>query len=150
MRTILALDLGTKTGWAIKTEIEEITSGSQSFHSKRHEGAGMRYLKFKRWLEQMIESNGITEVYYEEVRRHVGTDAAHVYGGLQSQLQVICVEKGIPFSSVPVGTIKKSATNKGNASKEQMVEAARQAGFDPKDDNQADAIHLLRYVLQPF
>lgn len=149
MTSILCLDLGTKTGWAINAD-GEITHGSESFATKRHEGAGMRLLKFKHWLERVVMVNNITEIYYEEIRRHLGTDAAHVYGAFQGQVQVLCVEKNIPFSSVPVGTIKKSATGKGNADKQQMIDAAVQKGFKPQDDNAADALHLLMYVMQPF
>lgn len=144
---ILALDLGTKTGWAIK-DSSGIKSGSKNFKTKRQEGAGMRYLKFRRWLDSI--KCGITEIHFEEVRRHAGTQAAHVYGGLMGTLTLWCEENKIPYSSVPVGTIKKAATGKGNASKEQMIEAAKNLGFNPEDDNEADAIHMLRYVMEPF
>lgn len=42
--TILALDLGTQTGWAIANPSGAITSGTQSFRPQRFEGGGMRYL----------------------------------------------------------------------------------------------------------
>jgi len=143
---ILALDLGTKTGWAATTIMDDIVSGVQDYSTKRHEGGGMRYLKFRRWLTE-IKQIGITEVYYEEVRQHAGTQAAHVYGGFQATLTAWCEHHEIPYQSIPVGTIKKFATGKGNASKEMMIESAREAGFDVSDDNEADAVHLLRYVL---
>lgn len=142
---ILALDLGTTTGFAYKHGIS-IKSGSISFKTKRHEGAGMRYLKFEKWLNTIKES-GIREVHFEEVRRHVGTDAAHVYGGFMAVLMKWCENNQIPYSSVPVGTIKRSATGRGNASKEEMIEAVKKAGFDPIDDNEADAIALLYCVI---
>jgi Holliday junction resolvasome RuvABC endonuclease subunit len=42
---------------------------------------------------------------------------------------------------VPVGTVKKTATGRGNASKEDMMAAARARwpGWEPVDDNEADA-----------
>ena len=144
--TILALDLGTKTGWAAKTS-SGIKSGVKDFSTKRNEGGGMRYLRFRKWLDSI--NNGITEIHYEEVRRHAGTQAAHVYGGLMGTLTAWCEENSIAYASVPVGTIKRAATGKGNASKEQMINAAIKSGFNPADDNEADAIHLLRYVTEP-
>ncbi len=48
--TILALDLGTTTGWALRTRDGAVTSGTQSFRPQRFEGGGMRFLRFKRWL----------------------------------------------------------------------------------------------------
>lgn len=144
---ILALDLGTKTGWAMKCG-SGIKSGSVNFGTKRNEGGGMRYLRFRRWLDSI--NKGITEIHFEEVRRHAGTQAAHVYGGLMGTLTAWCEENSIPYSSVPVGTIKRAATGKGNATKEQMIEAAKRRGFSPVDDNEADALALLGYVCEPF
>lgn len=145
MRTpILALDLGTTTGWAMRTPDGCIVSGSQSFKPQRFDGGGMRYLRFTRWLGE-VSPVVKTEVVYEEVRRHVGVDAAHAYGGFLSHLQSFCEQREFPYSGVPVGTIKKHATGKGNANKEQMVAAIRSWGYAPADDNEADAIALLRY-----
>jgi Holliday junction resolvasome RuvABC endonuclease subunit len=82
-------------------------------------------------------------VVFEEVRRHVGVDAAHAYGGFMGQLMAWCEHHQIPYQGVPVGTIKKHATGKGNASKDEMVASVRARGHNPADDNEADAIALL-------
>jgi hypothetical protein len=50
--TILALDLGTTTGWALRGSDGHITSGTESFRPQRFEGGGMRFLRFKRWLTE--------------------------------------------------------------------------------------------------
>lgn len=107
----------------------------------------MRYLRFRHFLSEFL-GHGLGLVVYEEVRRHLGTDAAHVYGGFQATLSAWCEDHVIPYKAVPVGTIKQFATGKGNAGKEAMIEAAIAAGFSPKDDNEADAIHLLRLTLK--
>ena len=39
--TILALDLGTTTGWALRGSDGSVTSGSESFRPQRFEGGGM-------------------------------------------------------------------------------------------------------------
>jgi Holliday junction resolvasome RuvABC endonuclease subunit len=142
--TILALDLGTQTGWALTSRDGSITSGSQSFKPQRFEGGGMRFLRFKRWLTDIKHCNdGIDQVVFEEVRRHVGVDAAHAYGGFMGQLTAWCEHHQIPYQGIPVGTIKKHATGKGNASKDEMVASVRARGHSPADDNEADAIALL-------
>jgi Holliday junction resolvasome RuvABC endonuclease subunit len=82
-------------------------------------------------------------VYFEEVRRHVGTDAAHVYGGLLAVLTAFCEERAIPYQGIPVGTIKKFATGRGTADKAAMLAAIRAKGYAPKDDNECDAVALL-------
>jgi len=55
-----------------------------------------------------------------------------------------CEENKIAYEGVPVGTIKKFTTGKGNAPKTAMVEAVRSWGYSPCDDNEADAIALFR------
>lgn len=146
MPSILALDLGTSCGWALLTLAGKTCSGVQSFKPGRFDGGGMRYLRFTRWLEEITA--GVDRVVFEEVRRHVATDAAHVYGGLMAHLTAFCEAHGIPYEGVPVGTIKKFATGKGNADKAAMIAAARARGFDPKDDNEADALALLHFVVE--
>ncbi len=147
--TLLALDLGTTTGWALRTPDGSTTSGSECFRPQRFEGGGMRFLRFKRWLEELRDhANGIGTLYFEEVRRHVSTDASHAYGGFLATLTAWCERHGIPYSGVPVGTIKKHATGKGNASKDDVLAAIRTAGFVPTDDNEADALALLRWALE--
>lgn len=146
MNRILALDLGTKTGFALNLN-DEINSGVQDFSPRRWDGGGMRFLRFKRWLEEIHLSTFFKEIYYEEVRRHRGTDAAHIYGGLQGILTSWCEERNVPYEAIPVGTIKKAATGKGNCNKQAMIDAAIAKGWNPRDDNEADALHLLDYVL---
>ncbi len=147
--SILALDLGTQTGWAVRDRDGAVTSGTESFKPQRFEGGGMRYLRFKRWLTEIKQScDGIEAVYFEEVRRHAGVDAAHAYGGFMAHLTAWCEHHQIPYQGVPVGTIKKHATGKGNASKDQMIGAVRLRGHAPADDNEADAIALLHWAIE--
>mgnify|MGYP002129749897 CR=1 FL=1 len=147
--TILALDLGTQTGWALTSRDGSITSGSQAFKPQRFEGGGMRFLRFKRWLTEIKQScDGIDCLHFEEVRRHVSTDAAHAYGGFLATLTAWCEHHQIPYQGVPVGTIKKHATGKGNADKAAMVAAVRARGFSPADDNEADAIAILLWAIE--
>jgi hypothetical protein len=141
--TILALDLGTATGWALRRPDGAILSGTASFKPGRYEGGGMRYLRFAQWLDS-LDAPGA--VYFEEVRRHAGTDAAHVYGGLLGTLSAWCERRGIPYAGVPVATIKRHAAGKGNADKAAMIAAMRTKGFNPADDNEADALAILSLI----
>lgn len=147
-RCILALDLGTTTGWALRSHEGLITSGTANFRPGRYDGGGMRYLRFTNWLTELDRLSGpIAAIWFEEVRRHAGTDAAHVYGGLMASLTSWGELRGIPYEGVPVGTIKRHATGKGNAPKQAMIDAARAKGFSPEDDNEADAIAVLLWAL---
>lgn len=150
LKTILALDLGTTTGWALRDQVGSITHGFVSFKPHRFEGGGMRFLRFKRWLTEIKATNehGIDAVYFEEVRRHLGVDAAHVYGGLMATLTSWCEHHQIPYEGVPVGTIKRHISGKGNASKDEVIKAVGELGFHVSDDNEADAIALLNLAIQ--
>ena len=109
----------------------------------------MRYLRFTNWLTELDRLSGpIAAIWFEEVRRHAGTDASHVYGGLMATLTAWAELRGVPYEGVPVGTIKRFATGKGNANKDAMIAAARARGFSPADDNEADAIAILLWALE--
>lgn len=145
---ILALDLGTRTGWALLDKDGSVRSGSESFAAKRHDGPGQRWLKFRAFLTETGRSTGeLHAVYYEEVKRHgPGVQAAHVYGGFVAHLQAWCEVNRVPLVPAGVGTIKKAWTSKGNASKAEMVAEAKARGFKVLDDNQADALAILFYA----
>ena len=145
---VLALDLGTTTGWAMRTMDGQFAHGFASFKPSRYEGGGMRYLRFKRWLGELRQlATDIHSIYFEEVRRHAGVDAAHVYGGLLATLTAWCEHHNLPYQGVPVGTIKRHATGKGNAGKDEVIQAMQALGHSVKDDNEADALALLHWAL---
>ena len=149
--TLLALDLGTTTGWALRAAEGQIAHGFVSLKSQRFEGGGMRYLRFRRWLTDMKATLAAPEgpgaVYFEEVRRHLGVDAAHVYGGLLATLTAWCEHHRIPYQGVPVGTIKRHATGRGNAGKHEVIAAMCALGHAVTDDNEADALAILHWAI---
>jgi crossover junction endodeoxyribonuclease RuvC len=113
---ILAIDIGTTTGWALGARDGSIRSGSQSFAAGRLDGPGARWLKFRAFLTETGRSAGeIHAVYYEDVKNHVGVLAAHAYGGFQAHLQYWCEINRIPCTPLGVGQIKKHWTGRGNA-----------------------------------
>lgn len=141
---LLAIDVGTTTGWARSSRAGIVTSGSQNFAPNRMEAPGQRWLKFRAFLnEQRQQAGEIHAVYYEDVKQHAGTLAAHVYGGFLACLEMWCAANNVPLRPVGVGAIKKHWTGKGNADKATMIDAARARGFRPKDSNEADALAIL-------
>jgi Holliday junction resolvasome RuvABC endonuclease subunit len=136
----LYIDIGTKMGYALTCAGEYKRSGTMNFYNQPGDGKGMRYLRFQRWLKTMPL---VKEVKYEVVLSHKGVYAAHVYGAFEGILQAWCEESGRTYEGIAVGTIKKAATGRGNASKEMMIAAARKAGYSPVDDNEADALCIM-------
>jgi len=147
-KTILALDLGTTTGWAIRGFDGLITSGTASFRPSRFDGGGMRFLRFINWLTELDRLSGpIATIWFEEVRRHTGTDAAHVFGGLMATLTAWAELRGVPYEGVPVGTWKRCLCGKGNASKSEVIEAVIANGFSPASSDEADALAILHWAV---
>jgi crossover junction endodeoxyribonuclease RuvC len=146
MTKILALDLGTQTGFAVGSEAHMV-SGHWNLKPGRFDGGGMRYVKFRARLDEIHAAYGLDQVYFEEVRRHQGVDAAHVYGGLMGTLTAWCEEKRVPYGGLPVGEIKKAFTNHGNASKAMIVAECEKRGFAPKTEDEADAIAIFHLAL---
>ncbi len=135
-------------GWAMQLAGGVIESGTISFRPSRYDGGGMRYLRFRGWLASVAsDAAGLEAIYFEEVRRHVGTDAAHLYGGFLATLTAWCEQNAIPYEGVPVGTIKRHITGKGNADKAAVFDAVRATGFNPCDENEADAIAILLWAI---
>ena len=137
---VLGLDPGTSFGFAVFSDGKLATFGEWNLKPKRHEGGGMRFVRLKAYLSELLDENKIDLIFYELVRRHAGTDAAHVYGGLLGAVTALAEERGLPYRGVPVGTCKKAFCGKGNASKQMMIdEASRRFGI-AVTDNEADAM----------
>ncbi len=123
-RTILALDLSTRTGWAVQTRSGSIASGVTEFRPGRFEGAGMAFLRFEKFLADLNRDAGpFDAVVFEEVRAHAGTLAAQVYGGFLAHLTAWCECKAAPYLGVPVATIKRHARSR-TASRRQYAHCA--------------------------
>lgn len=142
---ILAIDPGTHCGWAVRTAAGVPAFGVWDLGIKRHESPGMRFLRLRTQLNTVRDAFSVRLVAYEEVRRHAGVSAAHIYGGIVATVQAWCAEHGVEHVGIPVATIKRKATGKGNADKVAMVAAARRAWPEvmlDEDDNLADALWI--------
>jgi hypothetical protein len=145
---ILALDLGQRTGWAVRAADGKISSGTAEYRQDRWQGGGMKFLLFRRWLTELKNCVGELDlIVFEQVRRHASVDSSHAYGGWLAILTAWCEHHGIPYHGVSVGTIKRHVAGKGNADKAAVIDAVRKLGFQPADDNEADALALLLWAI---
>lgn len=141
---ILAVDPGTRCGWCVRYDDGRMDAGTWDLSPRRFEGGGMRFLRLRAHLSEILDRTKPEMVVFEEVRRHLGTDAAHVYGGIVAVLQEECERRTpkVPYHAIPVGTVKRTATGKGNADKARMLAAANarwKLALSARDDNEADA-----------
>ena len=159
MRRVLALDLGTNTGWATNAPIYAKTdkilgaahSGSFVFDG---EISGWRYLAFKQWLDYTLLEYKIDHIVYEETFSK-GAYAARILHGFLAMLQFTYAEryldedKRLTMAKVYATRLKKFATGNGHARKDLMISKYREKfGYLPADDDEADALWLLEYSKQ--
>jgi len=144
---ILALDLASVTGWA--TNVHGRRSGVVDFALKRGESPGMRFLRARAWLAELwcLFDGQIDVIVYEQAH-HRGGAATAVCVGLATELQAFAAQHNIETMPVHTATLKKFATGNGRSSKKDMVQAAMARGWEPQDDNEADAQLLLEYALE--
>jgi len=139
---ILALDMATKTGWAYMKNGDIIESGVQDFTKGRGETNGLMFWRFRKWLAELGSSMNPDLIAYE--RAHFrGGPATEIGVGMQTRAQEAAAKLEIPCAPIHTGTLKKFATGKGNAGKEEMsAEAEKCIGRTPLDDNEADAVMI--------
>lgn len=144
---ILALDLATKTGWALcdPTSAMPVVSGMWDFAIKRDESGGMRLIRLQSKLREL---EPINLVVFESVRSLRHANAVAVISEMVGIVKAWSLSIGAEFRGYAPPEIKKHATGKGNAKKPDMVIAARiLTGKDITDDNEADALCMLHLAI---
>ncbi|CAB3928767.1 hypothetical protein [Achromobacter deleyi] len=144
---ILALDLGTKLGWAVRARDGAVWHGTEVFTPRKSWTPGQRWLRARSFVTDLVVRHQVHAIAYEEVKRHAGTDAAHAYGAFLCLVQMVADSHRAALMPVGVGTIKKHWTGKGNADKAAMEAQARARGFRPESDNDADALAILHWAV---
>ena len=147
---ILAIDLGTHTGFAISAN-GMINSGSVDFSrykgckSKPADHIGGTFLSFDQWIKNMLPVFKIDCIAYESVMRWSSSDAAKTYGGLRGIMLARAAKANIPCLGYSVTHIKKFWTGKGTADKDAMVAETKKRFPDLplSGDNEADALALI-------
>ena len=181
---IITFDLGTKTGWAVKDDYLQV-SGTEilasakeiAMQAKAHKDrcCDIRFQRIQNLVQGYLPA---AIVAFEDVEFSTFTYQTQLWAGLRTALILACMGEENPpeIVAVPVGTLKKFATGRGNATKEmmaislaqqdptryfmgtitlprskpfeQIVKSCRTAsGSVCLDDNEVDAIHLLRYIM---
>lgn len=143
---ILAIDPAEKTGWATNAGNKDVEWGMWDFKLKRDENFAFKLIRFKAKLEEAIKKYKIDLLVFERVSG-VSSVAIMSHAKFVGVMEVMCTESGLPFKGYSAGEIKKHATGKGNAGKKEMLKKAiKDYGYRGKDDNEADAICLLKFA----
>jgi crossover junction endodeoxyribonuclease RuvC len=168
MKSILALDLGTKTGWAYRDAKGVISTGTWVLQTpeettaaallRRDRTLDMRvpvlYRKLKTfWEEVKVKQDfidGLDFLVFEDVQFSKFTQQTQLWSSLRAAVWLFCFNYGIARDCCPVATLKKFATGSGNAPKPVMIEAAKKLFPQIEmtfDDNAADALCLLQWAI---
>lgn len=159
---VIGIDPGTVCGWGVLSmDGDRVDSGAWDLSMRRGEGSGMPFVRLRSHLLALLSAHPKAIWAYELVERHVAyikgrgpqhnTYAAQQYGKIVGTMLGTIEEAGITlYVGVPVGTVKKRATGKGNAGKEAMVAAATSRWFAetsrPTED-EADALWVASAAL---
>lgn len=171
---VLALDLGTKTGWAL-LESGRITAGTwilgtpaEIANAKKlrlDRRCDPRFLQLNHNLKHLTKVVKLDWILFEDVQFSKGVMQAHLWASWRAAIWALAGES-IQIDCLATGKLKSFATGSGAADKHAMALALAR---DPRykldkggvydtltrghlDDNAIDAMHLLRWgihILRP-
>jgi hypothetical protein len=166
-RNVLALDLATKTGWAVFLQgVRE--SGTETFDVKRGAWPGSRYVRLWNFLKEKClvwhkdgQYTVVNLIVFEQNlgRFAKGQAQADISSKMIGTVEAFCARYRIPHIPVWPGTLKKWTSGDGRAKKPKMISFVIGRFFPhldleghaeltkTLDDNEADAIALLEYAL---
>jgi Holliday junction resolvasome RuvABC endonuclease subunit len=143
---ILALDPATHCGYAISKELY----GVWNLTAKRDESAGMRLIRLRSKLMEIIPSEHINLVVFERPGGRFKSSII-VQSEIQGQIKTVCEDFKVSYRAYSSKEIKKFATGKGNCGKPAMIKAAQEKlGYPGNDDNEADALWTLELAKSEY
>lgn len=141
---IVAFDLSlTRSGWAMQESHGVIVP-------PRGHDRGMRRIA---WIRDRVlqHADGADLVVLEGYSYGSKGSAVINLGELGGVVRLALFERRIPYVEVAPGTLKRYATGKGNAGKEEVLAAAiRRLDFTGHDNNAADALWLWQMATDAY
>lgn len=150
-QVLAGFDFASFTGWAVWSAPSTI-SGVWKLAPAPGESPGMRYVRLRGYLEQLLRGYPNLKLIAYEEAHHRGKAATQYAHGYIATVQAWCVEHGIEHTSVHSATLKKWATGSGRASKEEMVKAGLERFSLPEDvtDDEVDALWVLDWTRERY
>lgn len=157
---LLALDTGLNTGWALGSPGSMTASGTKSFRSPGTKFHGRLFCEERRWLEKMIDENGVDHVAVEKPihTKSDGLDKLRIVYPMIGVIQAVCYERDLIYEEIEMDKARKSILGfakapmhiKGKARREwiksRIVGYCIARGWKPADDNEADAQLYFEYL----
>jgi Holliday junction resolvasome RuvABC endonuclease subunit len=145
---MLALDLGTHTGWATidandasPANHNGMTSGVLDLSPARDDPPARRPLRFLSELRRLLDVTKANRIAFECIVNLRGLDAIRVYHQLETVLLLEAHSRGLPLIPVTPAAVKRAATGKASADKTAMAVAAarRWPNWTPAREDEVDA-----------
>lgn len=167
---ILALDLGTKTGFALEADNYPLACGTYELASKKDlafdkerrldRRGDIRFSRLVYWLRGVCRQFEPDLIVFEDVQFASTSIQAHLWASFRAAVWLMRTEFNVETECCPVATLKKFATGSGAADKDAMAryltqnprfELRAKKIFDTVtgqtlDDNAVDALHLLKWA----
>jgi len=142
-RLVLGIDLGTNCGISFSlyqpgdpvspSLIQARHMGQWDLSAGPYDSGAIRFLRLRHFLSAVrpdlvfyedvkFDPPGINKMNAGAVLARTATSSEFL-GALKATVATWCEEHDVPCSGFKIGTIKKRATGRGNANKEQMIEA---------------------------
>lgn len=157
IRPVLALDLATRTGWALVGAEGRLVHGANTLPHKIGDkaDAATRLRSAEDFLQDHLRhvAGGRGDLVYETpvLGGTYGNSvrvACHLEATLLAMARAFCVPDSCLYGYAPK-EVKKWLTGNGNANKADMVAAVEERwGLGITDDNEADSVALLQLHLE--
>jgi Holliday junction resolvasome RuvABC endonuclease subunit len=145
---LLALDLGTTTGWAVASQGNLCESGVESFIAPKGAAVGWRWIRFNDWLTLMIRRWQPTLIVWEApILAHKSAASARVAFALSTRVEEMAARNKIKIAAAHNVTVKKFITGRGDVKKEAVTELMRRHYGARVSADEADALAVMRFAL---
>lgn len=151
---ILALDLASHTGWCEGIPGETPTHGSLRF-APPSSGPGAVLGGLLDFMAKRLSAFRYRAVVYEAPLdprwkgNQTNLNTARILIGMPGVVEAVCNLTGTPVREATSGDVRMHMIGcrpKKDAAKPMVIAKARELGFDPQDDDAADAIMIWHYA----
>lgn len=143
---VLGLDLSTRTGWALGRDFEKPRHGVWLLGKMTDMGRCLSCLAGE--LEDALTVFRPALVIVEAPlppQAQTAMSTARLQFGLAGVAQMVCYEADTRCEDVRADEVRKLVLGRPRAEKGAIIKWCRAQGWDPAEDNDADALMLLRY-----
>ena len=147
MTNTLALDIAVSTGWAGHLD-DEVKHGTVDYREAAKRGLGCLGYHFHGWLADMVHTYDIETLFIERPFGH-GTNADRLKGMVMIA-HTVAYAHDVKVKEYAASQIRKAligCSPKRTIAKKMIMAWAGEQGFNPANDDEADAIALLTYGL---